>query len=107
MSSTTTVQCKSWDEFIWQITELRRATGTRLSHLFRGHADSSWMLRSSLGRIAQAANFDDSKAVSVEKKLLDDFIRHTHLLLPPSMLGEESDLVHWWTVMQHYRAPTR
>lgn len=50
---------------------------------------------------------DDLRVVDIEKLLLDHFIRHVHLLLPSSMLADESDLVHWWTVMQHYRAPTR
>ena len=45
--------------------------------------------------------------MDIEKELLDHFIRHVHLLLPASMLSEEADLIHWWTVMQHYRAPTR
>jgi hypothetical protein len=45
--------------------------------------------------------------MAIEKELLDHFVRHGHLLLPPSMLAEDTDLIHWWTVMQHYRAPTR
>lgn len=65
------------------------------------------MLRSSLGRIAESAGLEEKHATAIEKELLDHFVRHAHLVLPPSMLAEETDLIHWWSVMQHYRAPTR
>jgi hypothetical protein len=107
MASTKTVPCNSWNDFLSQIAQLRGPAEHPARHLFRGHAHSDWMLRSSLGRIAETAKLDDLKAVPIEKLLLESFIRHAHHLLPPSMLADDSDLLHWWSVMRHYRAPTR
>jgi hypothetical protein len=107
MDSTKTVQCRSWADFTSQIGDLRGPARSPAPYLFRGHARADWLLRSSLGRLAVAAGLDDLKAVRIQRQLLEDFIRHAHLLLAPSMLADDPDLVHWWTVMQHYGAPTR
>jgi len=71
--------------------------------LFRGQARSEWALVSSLGR---AAEQEDHDVWWWEEVLLEKFMRYasTHL---GSVRPDESQVVEWLVMMQHYGAPTR
>jgi hypothetical protein len=43
----------------------------------------------------------------LEEKLLSDFRAQAHLYLDPSLLPSDHALMAWWSLMQHFRAPTR
>lgn len=98
----------SWDDFV-NFVEEAITIGTPLSntYMFRGQSDSSWSLVSSLLRyLPKKINSQD--AVDIEKGLLREFTSQAHLHINQSIIPRfESDLIEWWTVMQHHGAPTR
>lgn len=78
---------------------------------FRGQSNSSWGLRSSLLRTIGVSGASDDDLIGIETECLRAFQEVAHLHLPLSILPEQHeelrDRVAWWTLMQHFGAPTR
>jgi hypothetical protein len=103
------VQIKSWDQFDRSIDEL----GNR-EYLFRGQADKSWELTTSLDR-----SFESNQSIiyrakrkkrSFAKKtheeiLIRSFQKNANLFL--NFLPPRDEKLEWLAIMQHYGAPTR
>ena len=72
---------------------------------FRGQADASWKLFSSLSRYLLQNRVNPKAWEQQESRILRIFRRKAHLFLaqPPS----ESDSFEWLSIMQHHGAPTR
>ena len=73
--------------------------------IYRGHADASWKLASSLERVIGLSEWSADKAKLFEDRSLDVFKSKFHLydhqnIIPNSKLG-------WLALMQHYGVPTR
>ena len=47
------------------------------------------------------------EAVEVERLVLRRFKTRAHLFVPEATLPSDMNPLDWWTLMQHYRAPTR
>lgn len=75
--------------------------------LFRGQSNMDWPLRSSLLRITHASNLARDQIHTIEGFARSEFEAQAHLFLPPSLLAAMEDDIDWWSVMQHYGAPTR
>jgi hypothetical protein len=74
--------------------------------VFRGQADSSWGLKSTLERALEYFEIDLSKKASgVELGLLRKFKRHYHHYLESPIENDNS--LEWLAIMQHYGTPTR
>ena len=72
--------------------------------IYRGHADASWPLTSSLERVI-GSSWNEENAILSEERTLDVFKSKFHLydkinIVPDSKLA-------WLSLMQHYGAPTR
>ncbi len=106
----------SWRQFDEGVVSPHASTTSPLArtYIYRGQEDSTWSLEPSLLRLLKALKYDRGRALEVEAGLLARFKNRAHLfldakVLPPgfgSLLATESSL-DWWTLMQHYGAPTR
>jgi hypothetical protein len=97
----------SWPEFT-DFADKRMpvvATPESVAFLFRGQADSDWSLIPSLARVIEGRTV--TAALDAEALAVEEFKQHAHLHLPSSIVSKTSDFTGWWTLMQHYRAPTR
>lgn len=88
---------RSWEEYNDKISS---CTGWA----FRGQADSTWPLLSSLGRYLKAY-IKEEHWLAQEERIVRLFKRKGHLFL--SHIPERSDTFQWLALMQHHGAPTR
>jgi hypothetical protein len=98
----------AWREFVdyWEsLTEV--GLPTEVPYLFRGQPDADWSLLPLFTRYANEARLTIEQALRLENQALTEFTRQAHLHLTPNILRETSGLMGWWSLMQHYRAPTR
>jgi len=72
---------------------------------FRGQADASWPLYSSLSRYLKQFRVHKDAWVQQESRILRIFKRKAHLLM--DHLPDENDSFQWLALMQHHGAPTR
>jgi len=76
--------------------------------LFRGQSNEKWGLVPSLLRaIGAATSKEPERALALEELAREEFAAQAHLFLPSAVLTSNTSRVRWWTVMQHYGAPTR
>jgi hypothetical protein len=93
-------EVSSWHELRDVLEELASA-----GWAFRGQADATWPLASSLTRYLQTFGGPPSDWLYREKKILHTFKRKAHLLL--SRTPEDGETLEWLALMQHHGAPTR
>jgi hypothetical protein len=102
------VALSSWGEFL----ELSSPFGdvglpTEVPYLFRGQPDAENSLRPSFTRPVRRAKLTSKEALDLELQALREFARQAHLHLPQAILRETRGHMAWWSLMQHYQAPTR
>lgn len=79
-----------------------------ITMIFRGQADSSWTLESTLLRsLIEPDKLKIEEVIDLESKALENFQRRAHLFHETSLISDEDTLLDWWTLMQHYGSPTR
>jgi hypothetical protein len=88
--------------------ELARNCGKYLHKgwVFRGQADATWLLSSTIERSAKRQNYDMPKLIhNSEDFMLNQFIRRAHHYLhdPP----KEERKLEWLSLIQHHGGPTR
>jgi len=100
------VTVSNWVRFR-EITEdmLPRSRPDRPTYNFRGQSDVAWGLRPSLARLLDGQPV--AQAIETEKAALGEFQAQATLHLPTNIASRTTDTIGWWTLMQHYRAPTR
>ena len=94
------VRVTSWDDFRTTVLDPRYR-----SWAFRGHADATWPLFSSLSRYLQTYRVHRDAWPQQEARILRIFKRKAHLLL--QHLPSQNDSFEWLALMQHHGAPTR
>ena len=73
---------------------------------FRGLPNGSWALKPSLEReVTDRLGCEPARMLRVETDLLREFRRHYRRY--GTSVPDEHDVMEWWSVMQHYGAPTR
>lgn len=94
----------AWDDFVASVVDPVLAVTPALqgNYIFRGQSG----LEPSYTRICKAVGFDSTKAIATENAALARFIREAYLHVPP-VISQNAGVLDWWTLMQHYRAPTR
>ena len=103
-----TTVISSWEQFVNTASRLVREKFSA-AYLCRGQSCADWDLTPSLVRLLPK-DIVPTKAIEVEKRLLQDFRSQAHLhvrhsWLPPSF--PPVNALEWWALMQHYGAPTR
>jgi hypothetical protein len=98
-----TKDVQSWDDFTKCVDECWHyiATSKAMRFIFRGQADSTWSLVPSLARLT------NENAFELEQAGLEAFKLQAHLFLSDHILRTTTDPLAWWSLIQHYRAPTR
>lgn len=87
--------------------------------LFRGHADISWKLEPTFTRLANKKKLNRNTALQLERESVNKFSISASQLLPiektigltlarfKSPDGHGIDFFGWFSIMQHFSAPTR
>ncbi len=81
------------------------ATPLSVGYLFRGQADADWSLEPSIARVLRGQSA--ANVMNAEKLAVEEFKMHAHLYLSSAIVTRTTDFTGWWSLMQHYRAPTR
>jgi hypothetical protein len=112
----TDYRISSWRDFDEHVVSKHAALASPLksTYIYRGQEDAAWTLLPSLTRHTISLGFDRTKALEVEADLKQRFKTRAHhfldeRLLPTgfaTLLTTDASL-QWWTLMQHYGAPTR
>ena len=97
---TTVIEIADWHQFSREVKDL----GYK-SWIFRGHSSSEWKLECSLWRVLKELPVPESSYVVREKDVLRTFKSCAHHYL--SHLPSDDETLEWWSLMQHYGAPTR
>ncbi|MCA9469816.1 MAG: FRG domain-containing protein [Nitrospira sp.] len=99
----------SWKDFNDLVLEnhIRLVKPHQRSYWYRGQSKSEWSLDSAFTRFCRKLSIDRDLAYSLEGRALEIFQNRAHLYLSPHLLPPGSNILSWWTLMQHYRAPTR
>ncbi|MHC4172696.1 MAG: FRG domain-containing protein [Planctomycetota bacterium] len=105
------IRLQSWNEFDAAVGEMpfRR-------WLFRGHADASWELKTSLYRLFadlqktfEISCFENKRRFARDRHeiaMINQFKANAHLYLKTLPRNSESNL-EWLSIMQHFGCPTR
>ena len=93
-------QIHGWDHFLEISNHFKNA-----EKIYRGQADASWRLRPSLTRIFKEYGIGREEAIVIEKALMKTFQESNTDAFIARL--EPTNRILWWTVMQHYGAPTR
>lgn len=97
-----------WDSFVKYAGELDVGDPSVTSNMYRGHADSTWKLEPTLHRSVNPKGTTEGQLLKLETRALDEFRAQAHQHLHPNLFAKTaSDTFSWWTLMQHYGAPTR
>lgn len=102
----TTYRVDGWQDFTQYLDRFpQRVAPFESAYQFRGQSDADWPLRPSLLRVLTTR--DSARIIKLEKMAIAEFRVHAHLYLPSRIVGRADDGAGWWTLMQHYGAPTR
>ena len=96
---------KTWATFTSMAQKLDSGVASG-GFVFRGQADASWSLNSSLWR-SLPSGIPPKDALEFERQALREFKSRAHLDLSPSVLPVPADFPGWLALMQHHNAPTR
>ena len=108
MSAHRTVKWPDWSHFLSFTSQLADGTSPQGgAYAFRGQADQEWKLVPSLTRIALKSGLDQQTTLEFERSAYQTFRAGAHLHLPSAMIPPRGNLPGWWSLMQHYGAPTR
>ena len=77
------------------------------SFLFRGQSDKAWSLCPSFTRILNQTGGYGFLLAPFEAVVMKKFMAMARQHIPENLIPADEDLVGWWQLMQHYRAPTR
>ena len=102
------ITIQDWYHFQRVLEELTSRSPAHAGYVFRGQA-RSWPVESTLRRCVPP-HTPIKPALAIELAATQEFQKAAHLYLSTnvqSFLHKEPALVNWWTIMQHYSAPTR
>lgn len=97
----------SWQEFAGIADKLDFAPAGQLAIVSRGQADSAWSLVPSFNREIRDAKIGEEDALKLEKVATATFREQSYHHISTNELIKTTDIVSWWTLMQHHGVPTR
>lgn len=105
-----TVPVADWTAFT-SLVHRFTGPGTRDDYAFRGLESAAWTLMPKLHRSSTDGGRlplpNVQALLEIEKFTTDQFRAAAPIELPAAVLASTRATVDWWTVMQHYGAPTR
>jgi hypothetical protein len=97
---------KDFDNIITNMIDQGRLLKDRF--LFRGQSDETWQLLPSFTRILQKQPKGEGFLLApFEGVVVNKFMSMARQHIPENLIPADGDIVGWWQLMQHYRAPTR
>jgi hypothetical protein len=100
------MRINSWNQFV-EISSKYPDEKRNPTFVFRGQADSSWRLETTLKRKLDKAKLSNKEALEFERLLMEWFIHITQSTELPVIRPDKEDILSWLEIMQHYRFPTR
>lgn len=100
-------QIEGWPEFIKLVEAVDIAPPTWLAYLFRGHADKNWKLQPALLRDLIRLELNEKESLELEFAATESFVSQAAVHLQPHVFLRAKTRLDWWSLMQHYGAPTR
>lgn len=99
---------ESWEHFDGLVGGMGRISlGSHRMILFRGQSQCWANLKPSLARMLMETSLSDEQGLKIEDMLLQGFASQAHLYIDVSEICAMDVPIEWWTLMQHYGAPTR
>jgi hypothetical protein len=96
----------SWNQFV-EISSKYPDENKNPTFVFRGQADSSWRLETTLKRELNKTKLSNKEALEFERLLIEWFIYKSQSIDLPVIRPDKEDFLCWLEIMQHYRFPTR
>jgi len=98
---------RGWRDFLSKASDLVEAVAIERPYLCRGQSNAAWSLTPSLLRCFRLRT-TQRKLIEVERAALKTYKPEARAFVPGHVLPtDDSDILSWWTIMQHYGAPTR
>jgi len=97
---------RGWEDFVQTVSRFEQGSPFTGRWAYRGHADATWALETSLMRALEGHRLTAAQALEIERSAMLEFQKQAHLYVPPRMAFGD-DAAGNWAVMQHYGAPTR
>lgn len=101
------IRIHKWNNLKAQFGRLETAPRPLAHYIFRGQADESWSLEPTILRYAKQVSADTDRVLPIEQAARKTFESQASLHISDAILRHLSTDMGWWTLMQHYRAPTR
>jgi hypothetical protein len=99
---------ENWYDFTKLIDVIETRHERQQHHFFyRGQVNKGWGLEPSLFRELREKKGNLQRCFEIERDAKKEFASQLHLYMDPSALPDSDDWLEWWTLMQHYGAPTR
>jgi len=100
-------QVDDWNTFTSVINQIEaRHEGEKHHFFYRGQTNASWELKPSFIREINSTT-SIHRNFEIERDAQREFSSQLHLHMDASALPDTNDLLEWWSLMQHYHAPTR
>ena len=96
-----------WPGFIEFVDALDIAPPTFLAYLYRGHANKDWKLQPTLLRDLVRLELNEKESLDLEFAGTESFVSQAAIHLQPHVFLSAKTHLDWWSLMQHYGAPTR
>jgi hypothetical protein len=97
------VRIGTWKQLL-QVADRLESSGK--DWVFRGHADASYPLESTLDRTRKRFGVKGESIWNLEEWYLDEFKR-CYSIYSPGSTPEDEDTIYWLSLMRHYGAPSR
>lgn len=101
------IEINSWKHFTDIVDALDNSSALNTPYAYRGQSNEKWGLVPSLLRHMIGKEITELDALNIEKSALEEFKSQAHIYLSTNELSSISDMLSWWSVMQHHGAPTR
>jgi FRG domain len=97
---------EDWHHIIRTFADLDYGRPANPTRFYRGQSNAEWPLKDSLSRLFRP-DVDPLVGRMIEQNLFRSFVAEAHLFVDPNSLPRRNSLLAWWSLMQHFRAPTR
>jgi hypothetical protein len=102
----TEVFIKEWADVIDLFNGMDSGRPFGIGRLYRGQSNAEWALRDSLSRLIPLGTKPED-CLAIEQQATRYFSANARLHLDPAMVPALDVLIEWWSLMQHFGAPTR
>jgi hypothetical protein len=100
------IHVKGWAHILRLFDEMENEPPLKVARLYRGQADHKWKLDDSFSRLIPS-DMDTETALGIEEAATRSFVARARIYMQSSIIPDNSSLIDWWAIMQHFGVPTR